>query len=184
MAAIDRPQAGLARRLAASLYEGLLLGALAVAIGLILLPLTGADATMASHAPALPGAGVRALSFACLFAIFGTYCIGLWSGGRRSLPMRTWGIALSTNAGAPLSPGRAALRYLAGWVGPACAIAAYLVLRPHGHRRWAAALLIVNYAWALLDRDRRYLHDRLAGTRLVRAAAAPRAAAADPPPGR
>jgi uncharacterized RDD family membrane protein YckC len=177
MAAIDRPQAGLARRLAASLYEGLLLGALAVAIGLVLLPVTGAPA--AGPALALPGAGARGLSFACLFTVFGAYCIALWSGGRRSLPMHTWGLSLSTAAGAPLSPGRAALRYLGGWIGPAFAIVAYLVLRPYGLRRWAAVFLMVNYAWALVDRDRRFLHDRLAGTRLLRVTAAPRTA--DPP---
>ena len=32
--------------------------------------------------------------------------------------------------------------------------------------RRALALLAVNYAWALVDRDRQYLQDRIAGTRL------------------
>lgn len=183
-APIDPPQAGLARRLAASLYEGLLLAALAVAIGLLLLPLIAPDAADASRALALPRPGARAVSFTCLFAGFGAYCIWLWSGGRRSLPMRTWGIALSTATGAVVSPGRAALRYLGGWIGPACAIAAYLALRPYGHRRWAVALLAFNYAWALFDRDRRFLHDRLAGTRLIRATAVRRrTAGADAPQG-
>lgn len=173
-APIDPPQAGLARRLAASLYEGLLLAALAVAIGFLLLALVGPDAADASRALALPRPAARAVSFTGLFAGFGAYCIWLWSGGRRSLPMHTWGIALSTATGAVVSPGRAAVRYLGGWIGPACAIAAYLALRPYGHRRWAAALLAVNYAWALFDRDRLFLHDRLAGTRLIRATAARR----------
>jgi uncharacterized RDD family membrane protein YckC len=181
---VDPPQAGLARRLAASLYEILLLGALAVAVGLILLPFLGPDAAKASGAVVPPRPTARAVSFACLFAVFGGYCIWLWSGGRRSLPMRTWGLALLTSAGAAASPGRAALRYLGGWIGPACAIAAYLALRPYGHRRWAAALLAVNYAWAFVDRDRRFLHDRLVGTRLVRAAAGRRrTVAADAPQG-
>jgi uncharacterized RDD family membrane protein YckC len=83
--------------------------------------------------------------------------------------MRTWGLTIVTTAGAAVSPERAAVRYVAGWMGPACAIAGYLALRPYGHRRWALALLAVNYAWALVDRDRRFLHDRLAGTRLLRA---------------
>jgi uncharacterized RDD family membrane protein YckC len=56
---------------------------------------------------------------------------------------------------------------MAAWIGPACAIAAYLALRPYGQGRWAALLLAVNYAWALVDRDRTFLHDRLAGTTLV-----------------
>jgi hypothetical protein len=29
------------------------------------------------------------------------------------------------------------------------------------------ALLAVNYAWALVNSDRQFLHDRIAGTRLV-----------------
>ena len=165
------PRAGLARRLAASAYEGLLLAALAVAVSLALLPWVGPGTTGASRTLALPGPGARAVTFGCLFAVAGAYCIWLWSGGRRTLPMRTWGIALVTAAGTTVSPARAALRYLASWVAPACAIAAYLALRPHGHRRWAVACLAINYAWAFVDRDRRFLHDRLAGTRLVRAPA-------------
>jgi uncharacterized RDD family membrane protein YckC len=171
-ASVDPPQVGLARRLAASLYEILLLGALAVAVGLILLPFLGTDAASTSGAVALPRPGARAVLFACLFAVFGAYCIWLWSGGRRTLPMRTWGLTLVTTAGAAVSLERAATRYVAGWVGPACAIVVHLALRPYGHRRWAFALLAANYVWALVDRDRRYLHDRLAGTRLVRAGAA------------
>jgi uncharacterized RDD family membrane protein YckC len=166
---VDPPQAGIARRLAASLYEALLLCALAVAVGVVLLPLLDADTAKASGALTLPRPSARVISFACLFAVFGAYCVWLWSGGRRTLPMRTWDLALATTTGATVGPERAAARYLAGWIGPACAIAAYLALRPYGHRRWAAALLAINYAWAFVDRDRRFLHDRLAGTRLVRA---------------
>lgn len=169
---VDPQQAGLARRLVASLYESLLLGAMAVAIGVILLPFLSPGAT-ASGTLALPRPGARALLSACLFAVFGAYCVWLWSGGRRTLPMRTWGLALVTTGRGAVSLQRAAARYVAGWVGPACAVAAYLAMRPYGHRRWALALLAANYAWALVDRDRRYLHDRLAGTRLVRASAPP-----------
>lgn len=168
----QRPQAGLARRLVASLYEALLLASLAVVVGVVLIPWVSPGPADPSQMLALPRPGARAISFVCLFAVFGAYCIWLWSGGRRSLPMRTWRVALETATGARPSPSRAALRYLGVWIGPACAIAAYLALKPYGHRRWAVALLAVNYAWAFLDRDRRFLQDRLAGTRLVHAAAA------------
>jgi uncharacterized RDD family membrane protein YckC len=180
---VDGPQAGIARRLAASVYEVLLLGALAVAITLILLPLLGTGAAKEGSLLAVPGPGARAISFLCLFAVLGAYCVRLWSGGRRTLPMRTWDLALLTTAGAVVSPKRAAVRYVAGWIGPACAIVAYLVLRPYGLRRWAAALLLVNYAWALVDRNRRFLSDRLAGTRLVHVAALSPAAVTDRAPG-
>ena len=66
-------------------------------------------------------------------------------------------------------------------VGVSVLIAAYLALRPYGHRRWALALLAANYVWAWVDRDRRFLHDRLAGTRLVRTGRARQATAAAGP---
>ena len=82
--------------------------------------------------------------------------------------MRTWRLALRNADGTSPSPARALCRYLAWWIGPACAIGAYLALRPLGHGRWALAALAINYAWALIDSDRQFLHDRIAGTRLVR----------------
>jgi uncharacterized RDD family membrane protein YckC len=81
--------------------------------------------------------------------------------------MKTWRLAMQSTRGAPVSISRAALRYVAGWIGPGLAIAAYAGLRPLGYSRWAVALLIVNYAWALVNSDRQFLQDRVAGTRLV-----------------
>jgi uncharacterized RDD family membrane protein YckC len=52
-------------------------------------------------------------------------------------------------------------------MGPAAAIAAYAALRPAAAGRYAALLLLVNYAWALIDTDRQFLHDRIAGTQVV-----------------
>jgi hypothetical protein len=72
----------------------------------------------------------------------------------------------STRA-APVSIPRAALRYVACWIGPGLAIVAYAGLRPLEYSRWAVALLAINYAWALVNADRQFLQDRVAGTRLV-----------------
>jgi hypothetical protein len=108
----------------------------------------------------------RAVSGTLLFGVCGAYCVGLWSGGRRTLPMKTWRVALRSAREARVRPETAMLRYFACWIGPALAVAGYLALAPLGHGRWALALLAVNYAWALVDRDRQYLQDRIAGTRL------------------
>ena len=162
-------RAGLARRLAATVYESLILGALALALGFLLLPvlgLTGIPAATGQLALLSPAA--RATSFVALFTLYGAYCVWLSSGGRRTLPMQTWHLALRTAEDGAPSPARALGRYFAWWVGPACAIGAYLALRPSGHGRWALAALAINYAWALIDADRQFLHDRIAGTRLVR----------------
>jgi uncharacterized RDD family membrane protein YckC len=82
--------------------------------------------------------------------------------------MQAWRLALRTADGGLPSPARALCRYLAWWIGPACAIGAYLALRPLGHGRWALVAMTLNYGWALVDPDRQFLHDRLAGTRLMR----------------
>jgi hypothetical protein len=41
----------------------------------------------------------------------------------------------------------------------------------HPVERWAQwlalAWLVAPYAWSLIDRERQFLHDRLAGTRIV-----------------
>lgn len=162
-------RAGVGRRLAASLYETLLLAALALVVGFALLPVLGAAPSLPADERALPllKPGAQAISFGSLFLVLGAYCVWGWSGGRRTLPMKTWHIAMESAAGARISLSRAALRYAAWWIGPALAIAAYAALRPQGHDRWALALLAVNYAWVLLNADRQFLHDRVAGTRLV-----------------
>jgi uncharacterized RDD family membrane protein YckC len=157
------------RRLAASLYESLLLAALALVVGLALLPVLTAAPSRPADERALPllKPASQAISFGCLFAVLGAYCAWGWSGGRRTLPMKTWRLAMESKGGAPVSISRAALRYVACWIGPGLAIATYAWLRPLGYGPWAVALLAVNYAWALVNSDRQFLHDRIAGTRLV-----------------
>jgi len=164
------PTAGLARRLAATAYESLLLGTLALVVGFGLLAVTGLPALPSSTTTVpLPPRSARIGSFLALLVAAGAYSAWLWSGGRRTLAMQTWHLALVDRDGAPVSAARACLRYLAWWIGPACAIAAYALLKPSGHGRWALAALALSYAWGLIDRDRQFLHDRVAGTRLVHA---------------
>ena len=168
--------AGLARRLGATVYEALVLAALLIGAGFILLPLVtpGPDAQLGAVLP--PGADspahyrmsptARAWSGAALFAVGGAYCVALWSGGRRTLPMKTWRLWLRDSDGRSVAASAAFARYLACWIGPVLALGAYVALHPLGYGRWALALLAVNYAWALADRDRQFLQDRIAGTRL------------------
>ena len=162
-------RAGLARRLAASLYESTLLSALALALGFALLPILGPQTPLPADGGVLPlpGPVAQTASFACLVAVLGAYCVWGWSGGRSTLPMKTWRVALETTAGAPVSIARAAARYGAWWIGPALAVAGYAAWRPSGHGAWAAALVAFNYAWAWVNADRQFLHDRIAGTRMV-----------------
>ena len=50
------------------------------------------------------------------------------------------------------------------------ALAGYLALRPFGAGALALPLVALNFLWAVADADRQFLHDRIAGTRLVDAA--------------
>jgi RDD family len=164
-----RARASVRRRLAATIYELLLLTALAILVGFVTLPAVGPrPSSVAINAPVpLPSQTGRIVSFGALFIAWGLYCVGFWSSGRRTLPMKTWKLALETRAGEALGIRAATVRYLACWIGPACAVGAYLVLHAYGTGPWAVVLLGVNYAWALIDVDRQFLQDRMAGSRLV-----------------
>jgi uncharacterized RDD family membrane protein YckC len=78
-----------------------------------------------------------------VLAVFAGYFLWCWLRGGQTLAMKAWHIRL-----VDVTPGKAILRL---------ALAGALV--PTG----------VSIVWALFDRDRQFLHDRLAGTRLVNA---------------
>jgi uncharacterized RDD family membrane protein YckC len=165
-AADDR--ASLARRLGALLYEALLLVAMACVAGFALLPLVSPSAAGAAAVPATPPLFARTMMFCVLAGGAALYYAWCWSDGRRTLPQKTWRLRLVTVDGRAPTRQTALLRYVAGWAGPVVAIAAYAALHRTGHGGYPAVALALNYAWALVDRDRQFLHDRLAGTRVVR----------------
>jgi uncharacterized RDD family membrane protein YckC len=107
------------------------------------------------------------MTFGVLAGGAAAYYAWCWSDGRRTLPQKTWRLRLVDHAGGPVAWRQALLRYVAGWIGPALALTGYAALHAGGHARNALAFLLVNYCWALLDRDRQFLHDRIAGTRVV-----------------
>ena len=160
------PSASLARRLGALLYEALLLLAMAFVAGFALLPLISPNAAMSSTL-VIPPVFARTMMSCILVAGAAIYYAWCWSDGRRTLPQKTWRLRLVDRADRPPTRKTALVRYAAGWLGPAAALAAYGVLRPGGTGRYAALLLLLNYAWALVDPTRQFLHDRIAQTRVV-----------------
>jgi len=162
----SRPNASLARRCAALGYEALLLAAIVLVVGFLTVPLVSASADE-RHLPGVPTLAGRILSAGIVFAIAGVYFTWSWTGGRRTLPMKTWRIAIIGARGGPVEGKAALARYLAAWVGPAVALAAYALLKPAGLGAHAAWLLAFNFLWAFIDPDRQFLHDRIAGTRIV-----------------
>jgi uncharacterized RDD family membrane protein YckC len=91
-----------------------------------------------------------------------------WTGGRRTLPMKTWRMRIADADGGPPGARTALLRYLAAWIGPLLALVGYAFLRERGLGALALGLAGLNFLWAAADPDRQFLHDRIAGTRIVR----------------
>jgi uncharacterized RDD family membrane protein YckC len=81
-----------------------------------------------------------------LLIVGGCYFVPQWRAGR-TLPMKTWRIELVGVANEKLTTRRALIRYV-------LALMSWL-------------LAGAGYLWPLVDRDRQFLHDRLAGTRLI-----------------
>ena len=128
---------GLARRLASLIYDGLLLAALFLVTTFIFIALFG-DAT---HAP------LRYWLQACLYLVATTYLLWCWLHGGQTLAMQTWRIRLVGDKTQTVSVDRALQRYLLASLG--------------------LMFFGAGFLWALFDRERLFLHDRLLGTRLV-----------------
>ena len=129
---------GLARRIAAMLYDSLLVTALLFIATLPFVAIRGGE-------PVETGENVfyRLVLFAVVFLFF----VGFWSRSGKTLGMQSWGLKLETSEGEIPSTPAASLRFFA----------AILSLLPLG----------LGFLWQLWDRDRLAWHDRISRTRLV-----------------
>ena len=173
-------RAPLARRFAALSYEGLLLAALVLVVGFLTLPALPAGG--AGGALSLPPLPARVLSACLVFGAAGLYFTWSWTGGRRTLPMKTWRLALVRADGLNVDARTAVVRYLGAWIGPAASLAAYAALQPAHLGAQAAWFATIGYLWPIVDPDRQFLHDRIAGTRIVMATPPPASASQAPRP--
>lgn len=162
------PIAGIARRLVALLYESLLLAALVFIASFLIAPLVS-PGSASSGSLIVPSLAGRAISFVALFALGALFFTWSWSNGRRTLPMKTWRLALVTSEGDILTRRTALIRYIAAWIGPALAIATYALLAHRGFGALAWPVLLANWFAAFVDPHKQFLHDRIAGTRIVTA---------------
>ncbi len=105
-----------------------------------------------------------------LAAVLAAYFLWCWLRGGQTLAMKTWGIRLVV-PGRPRIPARVALvRLLLAGVLVGSFWAAVIGAFIHRNPLLAFATLAlsgVGLGWALFDPERQFLHDRLAGTRLV-----------------
>ena len=160
------PAAPLTRRFAALAYEAVLYSALILIAGFLTIPLAPAMQSTVSDLR-IPDAPARVLSFALAFAAGALYYAWSWTGGRRTLPMKTWRLRLVRADGTAPDRRTALVRYFAVWIGPALALLAFVALGRSGLGVHAVWLIALNFLWAFVDPERRFLHDRIAGTRIV-----------------
>ncbi len=104
-----------------------------------------------------------------LFAFAGLYFIHTWTGSGYTLAMKTWRIKLVKVGYAKVPFSAAAIRYVFGWgwVLPGIAVSYFAHL---SRTQYAIAIAVNVVVWSLtafLDKDRQFLHDKLAGTRLI-----------------
>lgn len=150
----------LRRRLAAFVYEGVVLFGVLMISGWLYSSLT-------QQRHALQGRlGLQLF----LFLVLAVYFVWFWTHGGQTVAMKAWRIRLVAADGQPLGQVRAMARYVAAWLwfvpGFVAAWAADL------HRGGALALALavgaLGYAGtALLHPDRQFMHDVLCRTRLV-----------------
>jgi uncharacterized RDD family membrane protein YckC len=125
-------------RIAAMIYESLLVTAVLFVASFIIIPVVGEMQTAwQRHLFQLYIVGV-------LFAYFSAF----WLRSGQTLAMKTWRIRLIDRNGGRITFRQALLRF-------------FLAL-------FGLMLGGIGFWWALVDRDRQFLHDRIAGTRLVR----------------
>ncbi len=105
---------------------------------------------------------------AFLFVIFGIYFIWFWAKGQ-TLAMKTWNIRVVDTQGRAITQTRAAARYVLSWLWFLPPLAASQVFRLTGPESVVITLGWVA-VWAILSRfnpQQQFLHDALAGTRLI-----------------
>jgi len=128
---------GMARRLACMLYESLVVFAVLL-IG-FLLP----QIVLSAFGVVVSGK----LLWLHTLALLMFYFVWFWLNGGQTLPMKTWKLVLIGADGRRLRPLQAVLRYLVAWP--------------------SILLCGIGIFWAFFDKDRQFLHDRIAGTRIV-----------------
>jgi uncharacterized RDD family membrane protein YckC len=152
---------GLGRRMACWVYEGLLMFGVAFISDYLF-------STMSQTRNALDN---RHAQQAFLFVVFGIYFTWFWAKGQ-TLAMKTWDIRVAGRDGKSISQRRAFVRYALSWLWFLPSLA-FLAFFPVSGGK--VALITIGWIvfWALASRlhpQGQFLHDALAGTRLVTSA--------------
>jgi uncharacterized RDD family membrane protein YckC len=154
--------ASLPLRLAAMIYEGVLLFGVVFIVSYALLAL-------AQWTYPLPPAR-RVVLQALLFVAIGAYFVWCWSRSGQTLALKTWGLKVVTTDSRQPSVARSIARYVLAW--HLWLPGALWLLAYPAHAVADVTAFAIGFALLLLpaaaDPQRRLLHDRATGTRIVR----------------
>jgi len=150
----------LRRRMAAFLYEGVLLFGVVMAVALVFGIAVGQRHAM-THREGLQ---------MWLFLAFAVYFIWFWTHGGQTLAMKTWHLRMVNKDGGAVGLPQALARFLASWVWFMPSLAGAWLAGWHQSKLLYGALIgwVIIYALAsLLHPKRLFWHDALCGTRLI-----------------
>lgn len=149
------------RLLLSLVYESVLLLALLMVGSGLFYPL----------AERLPSEMARHMQAVFLLLVMAAYFCWCWLRAGQTLPMKTWRIRLVGADGGAVGLRAAIIRFLAGLLIylPLFATSVWAYFSPSARPFLLVSVFValVAWCWPLWDRDRRMLHDRLAGTRLI-----------------
>jgi uncharacterized RDD family membrane protein YckC len=154
------PTPGVARRLAAFVYEGVLLFGVLFVAGYLYSTLTQQRHAMQGQT------GLQLF----VFIVLALYFVTFWTRGGQTVAMRAWHVRLVTASGAALTVPRALARYLLAWLWFAPALLVAHLAGLHSAGAIFTLLIVGVVAYALLafaHPQRQFLHDAVCGTRLV-----------------
>lgn len=129
--------ASLLRRIAAILYDLLLVAALWILTTILFIAIRGGE-------PVAPGNSVYQLA---LFLVPYVFLVGFWSRKGRTLGMQSWGLQLEDSEGRIPSITACTIRFVVAIVSAVC--------------------LGLGFLWQLVDKEKLTWHDRASATRLV-----------------
>ncbi|TXC86201.1 RDD family protein [Paraburkholderia azotifigens] len=150
------------RRLATLMYEGVLLFGVVFFAGYLFSTLTQQRNGLVHHNWLAAWVGL----------VVGVYFVWFWTHGGQTLPMKTWRLQIvGARGGAKVSVWRAVLRYVLAWLWflPPLALHPLLGLSVPQTLGLAGVWFALYAGVGRLGAGRQFLHDRLAGTKVVTA---------------
>ncbi|ALL64621.1 putative transmembrane protein [Paraburkholderia caribensis MBA4] len=148
------------RRLAALMYEGVLLFGVVFLAGYLFSTLTQQRNGLTHHNWLAAWVGL----------VVGVYFVWFWTHGGQTLPMKTWRLrVVAARDGGRLSVMRAMLRYVLAWLWflPPLAVHPIFGLKVPQTLIVAVVWFVFYAALGRVGGSRQFLHDRIAGTKVV-----------------